>query len=273
MAVNRLKPSTPGARFTVLNKRTDITTKDPEKSLLVSIHDKVGRSSKGNKTVRFRGGGHKKQYRIIDFNRDKFSIQGKVETIEYDPYRSSFISLILYKDGEKRYIITPEGIKIGQEIVSGENVNPEVGNSLKLANIPLGTIIHNIELNPGQGAAIARSAGTYAQLLAREGKYAVLKMPSGETRLILNEGLATIGSVSNSDHALFIRGKAGRSRWMGKRPRTRNTAKNPVDHPMGGGEGKKSGGHPRSKKGLYAKGQKTRKRKSSDKVILERRKK
>ncbi len=273
MAVKRLKPSTPGSRFAVLNKRSEVTTKKPEKSLLISIHDKVGRSSNGNKTVRFRGGGHKKKYRIIDFKRDKFQIPGIVQTIEYDPYRSAFISLVVYKDGEKRYMITPEGLEVGQEILSGEKVSPEVGNAMKLANIPLGTIIHSIELHPGQGAAIARSAGTYAQLLAREGKYAVIKLPSSETRLILNECLATIGSVSNSDHALFIRGKAGRSRWLGKRPRTRNTAKNPVDHPMGGGEGKKSGGHPRSKKGLYAKGQKTRKKKSSDKVILERRKK
>ena len=240
---------------------------------MISIHDKVGRSSQGNKTVRFRGGGHKKKFRIIDFQRDKDKIPAKVQSIEYDPYRSAYISLVVYQDGEKRYITTPEGLEVGQEIISGDKVNPEVGNAMKLANMPLGTIVHNVELHPGQGATMARSAGTYTQLLAREGKYAVLKMPSGETRLILNECKATIGSVSNSDHALFVRGKAGRSRWMGKRPRTRNTAKNPVDHPMGGGEGKKSGGHPRSKKGLYAKGQKTRRKKASDKVILERRKK
>lgn len=273
MTVKRLKPTTPGQRFSVINSRSEITKREPERSLLKTLNKTGGRNASGRTTMRFRGGGHKKKYRIIDFKRDKFNIPAKVKSIEYDPNRSAFIALVTYKDGEKRYIIAPEGVKVGQEVVSGEQINPEVGNAMKLAHIPLGTIIHNIEMDPGEGASIARGAGTYAQLLAREGKYAVIKLPSGETRLILNNCMATIGAVSNSDHALFIRGKAGRSRWMGKRPRTRNTAKNPVDHPMGGGEGKKSGGHPRSKKGLYAKGQKTRKRKSTDRMILERRKK
>lgn len=273
MATKRLKPVTPAARYTVLNKRAEVTAKRPEKSLVTFLNKKGGRNSSGQQVSRFRGGGHKRLFRMIDFKRDKFNVPAKVKSIEYDPNRSAFIALLAYKDGEKRYILAPEGVQVGQELVSGEQVTPEVGNAMRLANLPLGTIVHNIEFNPGQGGEIARSAGTYAQLIAREGKYATLKIPSGETRQVLSQCFATVGSISNSDHALLFRGKAGRSRWNGKRPRTRNTAKNPVDHPMGGGEGKKSGGHPRSKKGLYAKGQKTRKRKASDGLILERRKK
>ncbi len=273
MATKRLKPTTPAARFTVLNKKAEVTAKRPEKSLVTFLNKKGGRNNEGRQVTRFRGGGHKRLYRLIDFKRDKYDIPAKVQTIEYDPNRSAFIALLAYKDGEKRYILAPEGVKVGQQVRSGEKVTPEVGNAMRLANMPLGTIVHNVELNPNQGGELARSAGTYAQLIAREGKYATLKLPSGETRQVLSQCLATIGSVSNSDHALLFKGKAGRSRWLGKRPRTRNTAKNPVDHPMGGGEGKKSGGHPRSKKGLYAKGQKTRKRKGSDRLILERRKK
>lgn len=273
MATKRLKPTTPAARYTVLNKKEEVSHKRPEKSLVTFFNKKSGRNNAGRQVNRFRGGGHKRLYRNIDFKRDKYNIPSKVQSIEYDPNRSAFIALVAYKDGEKRYILAPEGVKQGHELLSGEKVTPEVGNAMRMVNIPLGTIVHNIEFNPGQGGEIARSAGTYAQLIAREGKYATLKLPSGETRQVLSQCFATIGSVSNSDHALLFKGKAGRSRWLGRRPRTRNTAKNPVDHPMGGGEGKKSGGHPRSKKGLYAKGQKTRKRKGSDQLILERRKK
>lgn len=273
MATKRLKPTTPAARYTVLNKKEEVTVKRPERSLVTFLSKKSGRNNTGQQVTRFRGGGHKRLYRFIDFKRDKFNIPARVKSVEYDPNRSAFIALLAYKDGEKRYILAPEGVKLEQEVLSGDHITPEVGNAMRLANMPLGTIVHNVEFNPGQGGEIARSAGTYAQLIAREGKYATLKLPSGETRQVLSQNLATVGSVSNSDHALLFKGKAGRSRWVGKRPRTRNTAKNPVDHPMGGGEGKKSGGHPRSKKGLYAKGQKTRKNKGSDSLILERRKK
>ena len=224
--------------------------------------------------MRYIGGGHKQRYRIIDFKRDKDGIVGTVASVEYDPNRTAFIALIVYKDGEKRYIIAPNGLKVGQSVLSGKDVAPEVGNTLLLSEVPLGTIIHNIELRPGQGANIARSAGSYAQLSAREGKYAVIKMPSGETRMILVTCKATIGSVSNSDHNLEISGKAGRSRWKGIRPRTRPVVMNPVDHPMGGGEGRATGGHPRSRNGIPAKGYKTRyPKKASNKYIIERRKK
>jgi len=224
--------------------------------------------------MRYIGGGHKKSYRVIDFKRDKFNVPGIIKTVEYDPNRSAYISLVVYKDGEKRYILTPEGVKVGQEIVSGTGISPEVGNTLKLNDMPLGTIVHNIELQPGKGGELARSAGSSAQLVAREGKYATIKLPSGELRNILVNCMATIGTVSNSDHSLIKKGKAGRNRWLGRRPRTRGVAMNPVDHPMGGGEGKASGGHPRSRTGLYAKGKKTRnKNKSSNKHIIERRKK
>ena len=220
------------------------------------------------------GGGHKKRYRIIDFKRDKENIPAVVKSVEYDPNRSPRIALVVYKDGEKRYIIAPQGIKIGQVIESGKGVAPEIGNAMYLSEIPLGTVIHNIELRPGQGAKMARSAGSFAQLAARDGKYAVLKLPSGETRQVLTSCMATVGSVSNSEHSLVVSGKAGRSRWLGRRPRVRGVVMNPVDHPMGGGEGRATGGHPRSRKGIPAKGFKTRqKKKLSSKYIIERRKK
>jgi large subunit ribosomal protein L2 len=224
--------------------------------------------------MRYIGGGHKKMYRVIDFLREKDGMPATVKTIEYDPNRSSRIALVLYQDGEKRYIVAPVGLQVGQTLMSGKEVAPEIGNTLFLSDIPMGTIIHNIELKPGKGGAIARSAGTYAQLSARDGKYATIKLPSGETRLILTTCRATIGTVSNPDHNLERSGKAGRSRWQGRRPRVRGVVMNPVDHPMGGGEGRASGGHPRSRKGIPAKGFKTRdKKKYSAKFIVERRKK
>jgi large subunit ribosomal protein L2 len=225
-------------------------------------------------TMRYIGGGHKKRYRVIDFKRNKFDIPGVVKTVEYDPNRSAFIALVHYKDGEKRYIIAPAGIEVGQTIISGGKATPDVGNCMSLKDVPLGTLVHNIELRPGQGGVLARSAGSYAQLTAREGKFAVLRMPSGELRMILTTCMATIGSVSNPDNNLEVHGKAGRRRWLGRRPRNRGVAMNPVDHPMGGGEGRASGGHPRSRKGLKAKGLKTRyKKKASNRYILERKKK
>jgi large subunit ribosomal protein L2 len=233
-----------------------------------------GRNNQGKMTVRNIGGGHKRQYRLIDFKRDRDGVKARVKTIEYDPNRSARIALVVYEDGEKRYIVAPNGLQVGQIIESGKGAAPEVGNALFLSDIPLGTVVHNIEMRPGQGAVIARSAGTFAQLVSREGKYAILKMPSGETRKILVTCKATVGSVSNSDHALENSGKAGRSRWLGRRPRVRGVAMNPVDHPMGGGEGRASGGQPRSRTGLLAKGFKTRaKKKESNKYIIERRKK
>jgi len=274
MAVKRYKPVTPGTRFRVGSDFSDITTNIPEKSLVTSFKKSGGRNNTGKMTMRYLGGGHKKAYRIIDFKRDKMEIPAKVVTIEYDPNRSSRIALLHYVDGEKRYIICPQGLKVGQTVVSGTNVAPEIGNALALQFIPLGSLIHNIELNPGQGASMARSAGTFAQLSARDGKYVVIKLPSGETRQILSACMASIGSVSNAERASEKLGKAGRSRWVGKRPRVRGVAMNPVDHPMGGGEGRASGGHPRSRKGLLAKGYKTRnKKKLSNRYILEGRKK
>ena len=274
MAVRKLKPITPGQRFRVVNNFEEITTDKPEKRLLAPKKSTGGRNKKGRITAPHRGGGHKKKYRIIDFKRNKFDIPAKVKTIEYDPNRSAFIALVVYADGEKRYIIAPNGLKVGQTVISGENVAPETGNALPLKSIPLGTIIHNIEMKPGKGGQLARSAGTFAQLMARDGKYATVKLPSGETRLILVDSYASIGVVSNSDHQLEVSGKAGRSRWLGRRPRTRPVVMNPVDHPMGGGEGRASGGHPRSKKGIPAKGYRTRsKKKYSNKYIIERRKK
>ena len=275
MSVRKLKPITPGQRFRVVNKFDTITTDKPEKSLLVPLKKTGGRNNQGKMTMRYIGGGHKKKYRIIDFKRNKFGIDAKVVSIEYDPNRTAFIALVQYTDGEKRYIIAPAGLKVDQVIVSGqENIAPEIGNAMPLSQIPLGTVISCIELRPGQGANIARSAGTFAQLMAKDGKYATVKLPSGETRMILLTCLATIGAVSNSDHQLVLSGKAGRSRWLGRRPRTRAVVMNPVDHPMGGGEGRASGGHPRSRKGIPAKGYRTRsKTKASNKYIVERRKK
>jgi len=274
MSVRKLKPITPAQRFRVVNGFDAITTQKPEKSLLLPLKSSGGRNNKGKMTVSHRGGGHKRRYRIIDFKRDKFDVTGEVLSIQYDPNRSAFIALVQYKDGEKRYIIAQNGLQVGQKISSGRSASPEIGNALYLSDIPLGTIISCIELVPGKGASMARSAGAFAQLMARDGKYATIKLPSGETRMVLITCLATIGVVSNSDHQLLVSGKAGRSRWLGRRPRTRPVAMNPVDHPMGGGEGRASGGHPRSKKGLPAKGYRTRsKTKASNKFIIERRKK
>jgi large subunit ribosomal protein L2 len=274
MAVKKLRPVTPGQRFRVAPAFTEITKREPEKSLTVAIKKSGGRNDSGKRTMRYIGGGHKRKYRLIDFKRDKFDVPAIVDAVEYDPNRTARIALITYEDGQKSYIIAPEGITVGQTVISGEGVPPEVGNALPMTALPLGTIIHNIELHPGKGGALARSAGTYAQLLARDGKYAVLKMPSGEMRMVLASGMATVGAVSNSDHMNVSIGKAGRNRWLGRRPRTRGVAMNPIDHPMGGGEGKSSGGHPRSRKGLLAKGKKTRKRnKQSNRLIINKRKK
>ena len=275
MSVRKLKPITPGQRFRVVNGFDAITTDRPEKSLLAPKKRSGGRNSQGKMTMRYKGGGHKKRFRVIDFKRNKNGVPAEVMSIEYDPNRTAFIALLNYQDGEKRYIIAQSGLRVGQSLMSGtENIAPEIGNSMPLNQIPLGTIISCIELRPGQGAVIARSAGSFAQLMARDGKFASVKLPSGETRLLLLECYATIGVVSNSDHQLQVSGKAGRTRWLGRRPRTRPVVMNPVDHPMGGGEGKSSGGHPRSRNGIPAKGYRTRsKTKASNKYIIERRKK
>ena len=274
MAVRKFKPVTPGTRHKVISTFEEITCTKPEKSLLRPLKKSGGRNNQGKMTMRYIGGGHKRMYRIIDFLRDKDQYTATVKTIEYDPNRTARIALVVYQDGEKRYIIAPNGLKVGQVIASGPGVAPEIGNTLPLAEIPLGTLVHNIELRPGAGAAMARSAGAYAQLTAREGSHAVLRLPSGETRLVLVTCRATVGTVSNTDHNLESHGKAGRRRWLGRRPRHRGVVMNPVDHPMGGGEGRASGGHPRSRKGLPAKGYKTRNpKKNSNKFIIERRKK
>jgi large subunit ribosomal protein L2 len=275
MALRKLRPLTPSQRHSVLNDYADLTVgNQPVKSLLAKKKRSGGRNNTGKMTMRYIGGGHKKQYRIIDVKRDKTGIPGVVVTVEYDPNRTAYIALINYADGEKRYIIAPNGLKVGQSVLSGETASPEIGNALQLKDIPLGTLIHNIEMRPGQGGKIARSAGSYAQLAARDGKYATIKLPSGETRTILVVCMASIGTVSNTDHDKISVGKAGRNRWAGRRPRVRGVAMNPVDHPMGGGEGRASGGHPRSRKGLISKGYKTRKKNNpSNKFIIERRKK
>ena len=274
MAVRKFKPTTPGQRHKVAISFDTITVSKPEKSLLVPKTRSGGRNDTGKMTIANVGGGHKKKYRLVDFKREKFSIPAKVATIEYDPNRTANIALLNYVDGEKRYIIAPEGLEVGMEIISGDKAPINIGNTLPLSALPLGTIIHNVELKPGQGAIMVRSAGSYAQLMARDGKYATVKLASGEIRRILVTCLATIGTVSNAQHQLQISGKAGRSRWQGRRPNVRATVKNPVDHPMGGGEGKHSGGLPRNKNGVPAKGYKTRnKKKLSDKFIIERRKK
>jgi large subunit ribosomal protein L2 len=274
MGVRKLKPMTPGQRLRSVNDFAMVTSGAPEKSLTVAKKRSGGRNNTGKMTMRYLGGGAKQRYRLVDFKRDKFNIPATVKSIEYDPNRTAFIALLVYADGEKRYIIAPNGIQVGQTLQSGRGIAPEVGNAMKLSEMPLGTIVHNIELRPGQGGIIARSAGAFAQLAARDGKYAVLRMPSGESRMILTECMATIGTVSNADHAQVDSGKAGRSRWLGRRPRTRAVAMNPVDHPMGGGEGRASGGHPRSRKGIPAKGYKTRTpKKASNRYIIEKRKK
>ncbi len=274
MAVRKFKPVTPGQRHKIIGAFDNITATAPEKSLVVGKKGTGGRNNQGKMTMRYIGGGHKKKLRLIDFKREKDGVPATVKTIEYDPNRSAHIALLFYADGEKRYIIAPNGLEVGQNIMSGAEAAPEVGNALPLQNIPVGTVIHNIELRPGQGASLVRSAGVFAQLTSKEGAYAIVKLPSGETRKILATCKATIGGVGNSDHGLESSGKAGRSRWLGRRPRTRGVAMNPVDHPMGGGEGRSSGGHPRSRKGLYSKGLKTRApKKHSSKYIIERRKK
>ena len=274
MAVRKFKPATPGQRNKVISTYEEITCTTPEKSLLKPLRKSGGRNNQGKMTMRYIGGGHKQMYRVIDFLRDKDKYTATVKTIEYDPNRTARIALVVYEDGEKRYIIAPNGIKVGQKIASGSGVAPDIGNTLPLAEIPLGTLVHCIELRPGQGAAMARSAGTYAQLTAREGNHAILRLPSGETRMVLVTCRATVGTVSNTDHNLESHGKAGRVRWLGRRPRNRGVVMNPVDHPMGGGEGRASGGHPRSRKGLIAKGYKTRNpKKNSNKFIIERKKK
>jgi len=271
MPLRKYKPITAGTRWRIGNAYTEITTNKPEKSLLESTKSTAGRNVQGRRSMRYMGGGHKKMYRLVDFKRDKKDIPAVVASIEYDPHRTAFIALLNYVDGEKRYIIAPQGLKVDMEIISGNEVAPEIGNALLLKNMPLGTMVHNIEMQPGQGGKLVRSAGSSAQLTNKEEKYAVLKMPSGEIRKVLINCFATVGVVSNSDHSLQSMGKAGRNRWKGIRPRVRGVAMNPVDHPMGGGEGKASGGHPRSRTGKYAKGLKTRKRnKGSNKLIVQR---
>lgn len=271
MALKKYKPITAGTRWRIGNAYAEITSDTPEKSLLEKINSTGGRNAQGRRAMRYIGGGHKKKFRIIDFRRDKKNVEATVASIEYDPNRTAFIALLNYADGEKRYILAPQGLQVGGKVVAGDDVAPEVGNSLQMKNIPLGTNIHNIEMQPGQGGKLVRSAGTSAQLTNKEEKYAVLKMPSGELRKVLINCYATVGIVSNSDHNLEMMGKAGRNRWRGIRPRNRGVAMNPVDHPMGGGEGKASGGHPRSRTGKYAKGLKTRKvGKGSDKLIIQR---
>lgn len=273
MAVRKFKPVTPGQRHKIISTFDEVTANKPEKSLLVPNKRSGGRNNTGKMTMRYMGGGHKKKYRIVDFLRNKDGVSATVETVEYDPNRTALIALVVYEDGDKRYILAPNGIKVGQSIRSGKGVAPEVGNTLTLDEIPLGTLVHNIELRPGQGGVLARSAGSYAQLTSRDGKYAIVKLPSGESRMVLVTCRATVGTVSNSDHGLEKSGKAGRNRWLGRRPRVRGVVMNPVDHPMGGGEGRASGGHPRNRNGMPAKGFKTRpKNKYSDKYIVEKRK-
>lgn len=273
MPVKKYSPVTPGTRFRVGLDYSAVSNDKPEKSLVKKLSKSGGRNHDGKMTVRQIGGGHKRRYRVVDFKRDKDGIPGKVSSIEYDPNRTAFIALIVYADGEKRYIIAPNKLKEGDAILSGKEATPDVGNALFLANIPLGSPIHAIELTPGKGAALARSAGTYGTLMGREGKYASIKLPSGEVRRVLLTCKATIGTTSNPDHSLQVLGKAGRKRWLGRRPRVRGVAMNPVDHPMGGGEGRASGGHPRSRTGIMAKGQKTRNpNKASSRLIISKRK-
>jgi large subunit ribosomal protein L2 len=274
MGLRKFNPITPGTRFKVADTYSDVTTREPEKSLLVKQKKSGGRNHSGKMTMRYLGGGHKQRYRLIDFKRDKHDVPAVVHSIEYDPNRSARIALLHYADGEKRYIIAPNGLEVGQSVMSGKKAPVEPGNALFLSDIPLGSMIHHIELRPGQGAQLVRSAGVSAQLAAKDGKYVIVKLPSGETRMILATCLAVLGTVSNPDHRLVRSGKAGRTRWLGRRPRNRGVSMNPVDHPMGGGEGRSSGGHPRSRNGIPAKGYKTRAPKNhSTKYIIERRKK
>ncbi|MCX8472229.1 MAG: 50S ribosomal protein L2 [Sediminibacterium sp.] len=271
MSLKKFKPVTAGTRWRIGNTFEELTTDTPEKSLLEKKSQKAGRNAQGHRAMRYRGGGHRKHYRMVDFSRRKFDVEATVLSIEYDPNRTAFIALIEYTDKTKSYILAPKSLKVGDKVCSGTNIAPEIGNCLPLKNIPLGTVVHNIEMQPGSGGKLVRSAGSSAQLTNKEDDYAILKMPSGELRKILINCFATVGVVSNSDHNLQMVGKAGRNRWKGRRPRVRGVAMNPVDHPMGGGEGKASGGHPRSRNGKYAKGEKTRTvGKSSDKLIIQR---
>jgi large subunit ribosomal protein L2 len=272
MPIKAYKPTSPGRRFQTVQTFDDITTSEPHKPLVENLHRSGGRNNHGELTSWWRGGGHKRLYRIIDFKRDKKDIPGKVSTIEYDPNRSARIALVTYSDGEKRYILQPLGLKVGDAVIAGDNVDILPGNALPLKNIPLGTMLHNVELKPGKGGQIARSAGSSVQLVAKEGDYASVKMPSGEIRHIAMVCYATVGQVGNIDHENVSIGKAGRNRWLGKRPHNRGVVMNPVDHPHGGGEGKTSGGrHPVSPWGQPTKGYKTRNRKSTDKFIVQRR--
>lgn len=271
MGIRKLKPNTPGQRLRSVSDFNTITKSTPEKNLLRPHSKSGGRNGRGEMTMRYRGGGHKRRYRLIDFKRNKVGVPAVVNAIEYDPNRSARIALLFYKDGEKRYILAPDGLKVGQTVVAGESVEPTMGNAMPIRNIPVGTFIHNIELQPGKGGAMARSAGTHAQIVGRDGKYSILRLPSGESRLVLGTCMATIGTVSNPEHLNIDLGKAGRRRWLGRRPRNRGVSMNPVDHPMGGGEGRSSGGHPRSRKGIPAKGYKTRSpKKSSNRFIISR---
>jgi len=274
MGIRALKPVTPGSRFATRPDFADITKGTPEKSLTTALRKSGGRNNKGRITMRHRGGGHKRRYRIIDFKRNKFDIPSKVATIEYDPNRSAYIALLHYTDGEKRYILAPAGLKVGDELISGENVELKIGNSLSLKNIPSGMNVHNVEMIPGKGGQIVRSAGAVARIMARDNGFVTLKLPSGEVRMIPEKCMATLGQVGNRTHNQVVSGKAGRTRWLGRRPKVRGVAMNPVDHPMGGGEGKSSGGrHPVSPTGVKAKGFKTRKKnKKSSELIVKRRK-
>jgi len=273
MPVKKYKPVTPGQRTKLIPSFSEVTSSVPEKSLIKPLKKSGGRNAQGRMTIRYVGGGHKRRYRLIDFKRDKDDIPARVKSVEYDPNRSAYIALLVYDDGEKRYILAPEKLKVGDTVQSGENCPPEIGNTLPLSKIPLGTDIHSIELKPGQGGKIVRSAGATATLTSRDGKYVNVKLPSGEIRMVLAACRATVGQVSNKDYGLTHSGKAGRSRWLGRRPRVRGVVMNPVDHPMGGGEGRASGGHPRSRNGVMAKGFRTRsKKKQSNKYIIEKRK-
>ena len=275
MSVRKLNPTSPGVRFQTISGFDEVTKSRPEKKLLVSLRKSGGRNNNGRITAKRRGGGHKKKYRIIDFKRNKDGVSGRIAGVEYDPNRTANIALVNYKDGEKRYILAPVGLKDGETISSGSGSEIRTGNSLRLIDIPLGTLVHNIEMKPGKGGQMVRSAGTFAQLMAKEGDYATVKLPSGEVRRFEKACKATIGSVGNADQENISIGKAGRTRWKGRRPRVRAVAMNPVDHPMGGGEGRSSGGrHPCSPWGVPAKGYKTRKKhKVSDRYIVTKRKK
>ncbi|MEW6327470.1 MAG: 50S ribosomal protein L2 [Thermodesulfobacteriota bacterium] len=272
MPIKSYKPTSPGRRAQTAIVGEDLSAVEPEKGLLTPINKRGGRNNAGRMTARHKGGGHKRKYRLIDFKRDKRDIPAEVTTIEYDPNRSARIALLHYIDGEKRYILAPVGLAIGDTVVSGENADIKPGNALPVGKMPLGTLVHNVELRPGKGGQIIRSAGSYGQLMAKEGRYGQIKLPSGEVRQVHVDCMATVGQVGNLEHENISLGKAGRARWMGKRPRVRGVAMNPIDHPMGGGEGKSSGGrHPCTPWGYPTKGYKTRRRKPSDKLIIKRR--